>query len=87
MRPMVTTSVRAWFGRDEGPPTSGVSPIRGAPENALTYESAGCPSRPRPHDPEHDRELIAPERGPPPVRNSDRPAPDPESRVIPGGIH
>ena len=26
--PTVTTSVRAWFGRDEGPPTSGVSPIR-----------------------------------------------------------
>ena len=24
---MVTTSVRAWFGRDERPPTSGVSPI------------------------------------------------------------
>ena len=25
---MVTTSERAWFGRDAGPPTSGVSPIR-----------------------------------------------------------
>ena len=24
----MTTSVRAWFGRDERPPTSGVSPIR-----------------------------------------------------------
>jgi hypothetical protein len=39
----VTTSVRAWFGRDEGPPTSGVSPIRDGSDIAFTREVGGSP--------------------------------------------
>ena len=35
----MTTSVRAWFVRDEGPPTSGVSPIRATSEIAIWCEA------------------------------------------------
>jgi hypothetical protein len=36
----VTMHVSAWYGRDEGPPTSGVSPIRRG--IALTCTAGGC---------------------------------------------
>ena len=47
---MVTTSVRAWFGRGFGPPTSHVSAISGAPRIGLTPEAwrTFVPSGPRP---------------------------------------
>jgi len=43
----VTTSVRTWFGRDDRPPTSGVSPILVSQWIALTCVAGGSPCEPR----------------------------------------
>ena len=45
MSPMMTTSVRAWFGRDERPPTSGVSPTR-EPRCSGDAEESGADPQP-----------------------------------------
>ncbi len=58
LHPIVTTVVRPWFGRDESPPTSGVSPIRRArPSHSRARLEGFSPSEPRTHVRGHELTL------------------------------